>query len=121
MGEGECKKHIVFNAEKMPIVQDEQVIEEMIEEVQGVEVQKERAQPEQAKLSYEQVYQIAQQATQQLDMLQQEFNKNRDESLFIRLDFLFKVLTNKASFPVLFVVRCANEIELLLTIPDQKK
>lgn len=93
---------------------EEVKIEEVkIEEVKDI-------QTEQPKMTYEQVYQIAVQATQQLDLLQQELNKTRDESLYVRLDFLFKVLNTHTRFSESFVRKCADEIELLLTIPEHK-
>ena len=95
---------------------------EVVEEV--MEVQEETTKPqevtEQTKLSYEQLHTIAVQATQQAEMFQRELQKYQNESLYIRLDFLFKVVQSPNVFGNNFVKKCTDEIELLLTIPENK-
>ena len=98
--------------------QEETVVEEVVKVVETVETPKEEA--KQPQLSYEQLHTIAVQATQQAEMFQRELQKYQNESLYIRLDFLFKVLSSADRFPTTFVKKCADEIELLLTIPEQK-
>jgi hypothetical protein len=95
----------------------EDLIKEEVEKVEKVEGEKGVKQPE---LTYEQLHTIAVQATQQAEMFQRELQKYQNESLYIRLDFLFKVLTTSDRFSVSFVKKCADEVELLLTIPEQK-
>ena len=76
-------------------------------------------------LSYDKLHEIAVQATQQLSLLQDENNKLKNESLFIRLEFLFKVLDAESKmlgiFNKDFVNKCALEIEELMTIPSAEK
>lgn len=76
---------------------------------------------QQGKISYEQMKTIAIQATQQAQVFEQEVLKLRDNNLFVRLDFLFKVVENSTKFNTSFVTKCVSEIELLLTIPKQTK
>lgn len=99
----------------------EEVVDIEVGPAPEVEVSEEpKGRPEQPKLTYEQLHTIAVQATQQAEMFQRELQKYQNESLYIRLDFLFKVLSSADKFPVTFVKKCADEIELLLTIPEQK-
>ena len=101
----------------------EEVVEEVVDIVVGPEPEKSeepKGRPEQPKLTYEQLHTIAVQATQQAEMFQRELQKYQNESLYIRLDFLFKVLGSSDKFSTTFVKKCADEIELLLTIPEQK-
>ena len=72
-------------------------------------------------ITYEQMKTIAIQATQQAQAFEQEVLKLRDNNLFVRLDFLFKVVEHSTKFNKLFVDKCTNEIELLLTIPESTK
>lgn len=96
------------------------LVEQCVEEVQEVQEQKVEGEKAQPRLSYEQLHTIAVQATQQAEMFQRELQKYQNESLYIRLDFLFKVLGAADKFSSSFVKKCADEIELLLTIPEQK-
>ena len=106
MGEVDLKEEV----QEVQEVQEE--VQEQGEKVQGT--------PEQPRLSYEQLHTIAVQATQQAEMFQRELQKYQNESLYIRLDFLFKVVADSSKFSTSFVKRCVDEIELLLTIPEQK-
>jgi len=102
------KLHIV---EKETISDDKEVLE-------SVQSKQEEVNQE---VSYEQMKTIAIQATQQTEMLQKELQRLQQESFYIRLDFLFKVVQFNKSFPPSFVNKCAKEIEGSMTIPDLKK
>lgn len=91
---------------------------EILETIETIEESK--VQETEQKLSYEQLHEIAVQASQQAEMFQRELIRLKDESLYIRLDFLFKVVANKEAFNSTFSKKCSDEIELLMTIPDKK-
>ena len=82
--------------------------------------QKEQSQPSQPKLSYEDLHTIAVQATQQAEMFQKELQKYQQETVYMRLEFLFKVLETGKYFTTPFINRCSSEIEKMLTIPGQE-
>lgn len=78
----------------------------------------EEVQEQAQELPYDQLKMIAIQATQQTQKLQEELQGYRNESLYVRLDFLFKVIQFNKSFPPSFVNKCAKEIEKLMTLPE---
>lgn len=92
---------------------DESALEEVFETVESPK------QP--GKLSYEQLEEIARQQSQQSQQLYEELQKARTNDLYVRVDFLFKVVENRQAFPTPFVRKCTQEIELLMTIPEQVK
>lgn len=68
------------------------------------------------KLSYEQLEQVAMQLQKRLIMTE---DKLRNIDLTgVRLTWLFKVLENADSFSTEFVLKCAKEIESLLTFEE---
>ena len=73
------------------------------------------------KLSYEELKNIAGQLQQQNKMLVEQMYKARNEEMYKRIDYLFKVLENKDSFSTGFCHGVANEIEDVLTIEDQEE
>lgn len=73
----------------------------------------------QEKLSYEKLEEVAVQLQQRCVMLE---NKLRSIDLMsIRLKYLFKVLDVKSSFSEVFVNKCSNEIEEILTVEEESK
>lgn len=66
------------------------------------------------KLSYQQLETVARQAVQQAEQFARQLNQVKNEALYIRLDFLFKVCENSKVFDPDFVVKCTEEIEGLM-------
>lgn len=75
------------------------------------------------KVSYEQLEQIARQAVQQAGHFREQLMRVQEDRLYTRLDFLFKVLETRSKMSTVFtnefVYKCTNEIESLLTLPEQ--
>lgn len=46
---------------------------------------------------------------------------NTVDNMFKRLDYLFKVVENGDKFSIDFLNRCSEEIEALLTVPDNEE
>lgn len=72
------------------------------------------------KLSYDQLEQVARQAIQQAEQFAMQLNQAKNEALYVRLDFLFKVCENSRVFDTDFVVKCSNEIESLIYPTDNQ-
>lgn len=70
----------------------------------------------QAKLTYEQLEQIAMKLQQRLVMTENQLRSI--DFAAMRLGWLFKVLEQKDSFSVEFANQCADEVEKILTIKD---
>jgi len=70
-------------------------------------------------ISYDQLKEIAIQATQQVEMLRAELQRVGEERSLYRLEFLFRVIQNPSVFSTEFVGKCVLEIEQALTIRSQ--
>lgn len=70
------------------------------------------------KLSYEQLVEICNQLETKYKQLVQQYMQVQQNQIFMRLDFLFKVVENSNNFSVEFANKCVSEIENLLTIPE---
>lgn len=81
-----------------------------------------RETPEEAptKLSYDELENIAKQLSDQNRQLYQKLQETTTESMFKRLDFLFKVLEFNSSFDQAFTDKCVEEIQYMITIPEQE-
>ena len=76
---------------------------------------------EEGKMSYEELKMaLDQAAVQQRQLISQMANMNYT-NVFKRLDFLFKVLEHKDSFNSDFVINCSEEIEQILTVPEEEE
>lgn len=73
---------------------------------------------ENAKMSYEQLENVAHQLSEQVRQLYAKLQEANLENMFKRLDYLFRVVENAHSFSVDFVNKCTSEIESLMTLPD---
>lgn len=73
---------------------------------------------ENEKMSYEQLENVAHQLSEQVRQLYAKLQEANLESMFKRLDYLFRVVENAHSFSVDFVNKCTSEIESLMTLPD---
>lgn len=72
------------------------------------------------KLSYEALSSLVNSLEEKCKVLYAELTKNNAETMFARLDFLFRVVELKDSFSEDFTKNCINEIEELMTIPKKK-
>lgn len=81
----------------------------------------ERVEETPKKLSYEELEKVAHQMSEQLRMAHAQLQQQHVESLYKRLDYLFKVVENSANFKLKFVNKCTVEIEGLLTIEEPPK
>ena len=79
---------------------------------------KDTAVKENAKMSYEQLENVAHQLSEQVRQLYAKLQEANLENMFKRLDYLFRVVENAHSFSVDFVNKCTSEIESLMTLPD---
>lgn len=73
------------------------------------------------KMSYEQLEQVAHQLSEQTRQLYVKLQEANMINIFKRLDFLFKVVELSHMFNTEFVVSCTQEIQDLLTIPEEKQ
>lgn len=71
------------------------------------------------KLSYEELEKYAIQASQQLQKIQQEYERINYANLHQRMAYLFEVVRDSEKFSTSFVNRCISEIEGVLT-PEEK-
>lgn len=81
---------------------------------------KDTAVKENAKMSYEQLENVAHQLSEQVRQLYAKLQEANLENMFKRLDYLFKVIENAHSFNEEFVSKCTSEIESLMTLPDNE-
>lgn len=75
---------------------------------------------ENAKMSYEQLEDVAHQLSEQVRQLYAKLQESNLENMFKRLDYLFKVIENAYAFNEEFVSKCTSEIESLMTLPDNE-
>lgn len=73
------------------------------------------------KMSYEQLEQVAHQLSEQTRQLYAKLQETNMFNMFKRLDFLFKVAELSHMFNTEFVTSCTQEIQELLTIPEENK
>lgn len=71
------------------------------------------------KMSYEQLEQIAHQLSEQARQLYGQLQKANLSNMFKRLDYLFKVVENGYMFKQDFLEKCINEIEDIMTVPEE--
>ena len=71
------------------------------------------------KISYEQLENIAHQLSDQNRQLRTELAQSKELAFFRRLDYLFKVIEYPGAFPSDFYTKCAQEVESLMTIPEE--
>lgn len=81
---------------------------------------KDTAVKENAKMSYEQLENVAHQLSEQVGQLYAKLQESNLENMFKRLDYLFKVIENAHAFNEEFVSKCTSEIESLMTLPDNE-
>lgn len=81
---------------------------------------KDTAVKENAKMSYEQLENVAHQLSEQVRQLYAKLQESNLENMFKRLDYLFKVIENAHAFNEEFVSKCTSEIESLMTLPDNE-
>lgn len=76
---------------------------------------------EEKKLSYDELKNIAGQLQQQNAFMREQLLKSRNEEMYKRIDYLFKVLENSKMFDVEFVANVALEITQILTIQEEQE
>ena len=81
--------------------------------------EKEVKAPNPEKLSYEQLENVAHQLSEQNRQLYAKLQEMQVSNMFKRLDYLFKVVENTGVFSIDFHTRCVEEIESLMTIPEE--
>ena len=91
-------------------------MEEQKDKVVGMKPQ-ETEQPQ--KMSYEQLEQVAHQLSEQARQLYSQLQKSNLTNMFKRLDYLFKVVENGHIFKQDFLEKCINEIEDIITVPEE--
>ena len=72
-----------------------------------------------AKMSYEQLENIAHQLSEQAKQLYMKLQAANISNMFKRLDYLFKVVENGHMFKQDFLEKCIAEIEELMTVPEE--
>lgn len=88
----------------------------------------ERKQPGQQRMSYEDLNKTCMQLSQSNQQMQAYINKlhmqmedMNQTNMFQRLNYLFKVVEFSSSFSPNFAAACVNEIEEMMTIPEEVK
>ena len=82
-----------------------------------VEIKPQETEPQ--KMSYEQLEQVAHQLSEQARQLYSQLQKSNLTNMFKRLDYLFKVVENGHMFKQDFIEKCINEIEDIMTVPEE--
>lgn len=72
-----------------------------------------------AKMSYEQLEQIAHQLSEQSRNLYNKLQEANMGNMFKRLDFLFRIVDLSAKFPEDFVNSCIAEIQELMVLTEE--
>lgn len=75
---------------------------------------------EEKKLSYDDLKKIINELQHQNKYLIEQFQKTRNEELFKRIEFLFKVLENSDLFPEEFINSVVLEIQDIMTIKTEE-
>ena len=73
------------------------------------------------KMSYEELENVARQLSEQTRQLYTKLQEMNMVNMFKRLDYLFKVAEFSHMFNTEFVTTCTQEIQELLTIPEETK
>lgn len=73
------------------------------------------------KMSYEELENVARQLSEQTRQLYTKLQEMNMVNMFKRLDYLFKVAEFSHMFNSEFVTTCIQEIQDLLTIPEEKQ
>ena len=81
--------------------------------------EKEVKAPNSEKLYYEQLENVDHQLSEQNRRLYDKLQELQVDNMFKRLDYLFKVVENTGVFSIDFHTRCVEEIESLMTIPEE--
>ena len=71
--------------------------------------------------TYEEVVAENNQIKQQAEAMYRQIQQMNMQNIFKRLEFLFKVIENRAAFPEEFKNKCVFEIVNLITIPEEQK
>lgn len=71
------------------------------------------------KLSYDELNNIAKNLSDQNNQLLYQLRNANMANMFKRLDYLFKVIENSDKFSTDFVIKCTDEIEDTMTIPEE--
>ena len=87
-------------------------MEENIQKVEAMEPKK---------MSYEELENVARQLSEQTRQLYTKLQEMNMVNMFKRLDYLFKVVEFPDMFNTEFVTNCTQEIQDLLTIPEEKQ
>lgn len=95
-------------------------MEEKKEESKVIAMKPNQEAPKQEKMSYEQLEMIAHQMHEQLVKAMNKINELNMANIFKRLDYLFKVLENQHMFKQEFVTKCVEEIQDILTVPEEE-
>ena len=77
--------------------------------------------PENRKLSYEELNDMAMQLSQQNQQLYAQLQRVNMNNMFRRLDYLFEVVKNGAMFSPEFLDNCIQEIEETMTITEEEQ
>ena len=80
-----------------------------------------KLEPENRKLSYEELNDMARQLSQQNQQLYAQLQRVNMNNMFRRLDYLFEVVKNGAMFSSEFLDNCIKEIEESLTITEEEQ
>ena len=73
------------------------------------------------KMSYEELENVARQLSEQTRQLYAKLQEMNMVNMFKRLDYLFKVAEFSHMFNSEFVTTCTQEIQDLLTVPEEKQ
>jgi hypothetical protein len=73
------------------------------------------------KMSYEELENVARQLSEQTRQLYTKLQEMNMVNMFKRLDYLFKVAEFSHMFNSEFVTTCTQEIQDLLTVPEEKQ
>ena len=73
------------------------------------------------KMSYEELENIAHQLSEQSRVLMQKLQEANMSNMFKRIDYLFKVLEFENMFSDSFIDKCAQEIQDIISIPEEDK
>ena len=76
---------------------------------------------ESKKMSYEELENVARQLSEQTRQLYTKLQEMNMVNMFKRLDYLFKVVEFSHMFNSEFVTTCTQEIQDLLTVPEEKQ
>lgn len=83
-----------------------------------MEEKKNQSQETTKKFTYEELEGICKQLSEQVRVLYSKVQEYDNETAFKRLDYLFKILSNKEVFPASFVESVISEIISAITIPE---